>query len=69
MLVQNGSSGDRHWLRGGCAADPDPAAWTCTLEAYTSDADGDSPWHYALHARVRIADRSVDLGSFACPGA
>ena len=78
QLEGNGTAGDVHYLRGGCGAFPttplpiDPPAdagyWFCTVEAYTSDKAGDSPWHYALHVRVRISDRAIDLGTVACPG-
>jgi len=79
QLEGNGTRGDIHYLRGGCGPFPttplpidppvDPAYWFCTVDAYTADTAGDSPWHYALHVRVRIIDRAIDLDTVACPGA
>ena len=84
MLVHNGADGDEpgdiHRLVGGCVAardirehmaiDPpdDAAYWFCTIDAYTSDQAGDSPWHYELRLRVRKSDLAPDLATMACPG-
>lgn len=84
MLAHNGGQGDApgdvHQLAGTCldrfaeadrmALDPpaDPAYWLCRIDAYTSDPAGESPWHYELRLRVKRADRTVDLGTLACPG-
>jgi len=71
---------DLHRLTGGCAnastsnermpLDPpaDPAYWFCRIDAYTSDPEGDSPWHYELRLRVRKSDLAPDLETLACPG-
>jgi hypothetical protein len=82
LLVKNGSptpDGDIHRLTGGCGAfpathlpidpPPDPAYWFCTIDSYTSDPGGESPWHYAVHLRIRKADRAIDVATIACPGA
>lgn len=82
MLIQNGGSGDQpgetHKIEGGCymeynrttRIDPPRSAdyWPCSIEAYTSDPAGESPWHYELRLRVRKADGTPDLTTFACPG-
>lgn len=61
---------------GGCDITPedamwpedDPAYWRCTVSAYTSDAAGESPWHYELRVRVRRSDGTLDPSWIACPG-
>ena len=79
-LVDYGSHGDGpHALTIGCGAFPaepmsidppaDPAYWFCVIDARNSDPAGESPWHYALHVRVRKADNAVDVATAACPGA
>lgn len=84
LLVKNGSSAeepnDVHRLTGGCGEaseegeripiDPpvDAAYWFCHIDAYTSDPQGESPWHYELRLRVRRSDGAPDLGHLACPG-
>jgi hypothetical protein len=85
MLVRNGgqgdSPGDIHQLGGVCldaipdadriALDPpaDPAYWQCRIDAWTSDPEGESPWHYELRLRVRRSNRTPDLTTLSCPGA
>jgi hypothetical protein len=84
LLVENGGSGsepgDVHRLTGGCGEAPevekrlpidppvDPRYWFCRIDAYTSDPQGESPWHYELRLRVRRADGEPDLGHLTCPG-
>lgn len=82
LLVHNGGEGDQpgdtHRLTGTCGAFPaqlapvDPPAsadhWYCTIDAYTSDPAGESPWHYELRLRVRKADTAPDLTTLGCPG-
>ena len=82
LLVTNGTgepgSKDTHRLTGGCGAFPvelapidppsDPAFWYCRLDSYTSDPEGESPWHYELRLRIRTTDGSVDLATLGCPG-
>lgn len=82
-LVEYGSpkqDGDVHRLTGTCgphattmnAPPPTPEEaetyWYCSLDAYSSDPAGESPWSCGLIVRVRKADRSLDLGSLGCPG-
>ena len=82
LLVTNGSpapDGEIHRLSGGCGTFPtsplpidppaDAAYWFCTVDSYTADPQLGSPWHYALHLRMRKSDRLVDLATVACPGA
>lgn len=76
---QGDAPGDTHYLHGGCGdhfAQPtgiDPPAspeyWLCNLEAYSSDPEGESPWHYELRVRIRKADGALDIPTIACPGA
>lgn len=69
-------------LEGGCAAGvpagrsavvdalwpaPDAAHWLCHVDAYASDAAGESPWHYELRVRVRRGG-GLDPEWIACPG-
>ena len=82
LLVTNGTgepgSKDTHRLTGGCGAFPaqlapidppsDPAFWYCRIDSYTSDPEGESPWHYELRLRIRKTDGSVDLATLGCPG-
>jgi hypothetical protein len=75
---QGDQPGDTHWLKGGCGAftaqigpiDPPASAdhWYCTIDAYTSDPTGESPWHYELRLRVRKSDGAPDLTTLGCPG-
>lgn len=82
-LVEYGSpkdDGDIHRLTAGCGDDatkmnlpkPTPVEeatyWYCSIDAYSSDEDGESPWSCGLIVRVRKADRSLDLTSIGCPG-
>ncbi len=82
-LIQYGSpnnDGDVHRLTGGCGARtatmnlPPPTSedaatyWYCSIDAYSSDPAGESPWSCGLIVRVRKADRSVDLTTLSCPG-
>jgi|GEM_PF-1517885 len=46
----------------------DAAYWPCRIDAYVSDAAGESPWHYALRLRVGKRDSAPDLQTLACPG-
>lgn len=84
LLAKYGGSGsepgDVHRLTGGCGEAPeagerlpiDPpvhaAYWFCRIDAYTSDPQGESPWHYELRLRIRRSDGEPDLGHLACPG-
>lgn len=73
-----GRAGDRHTLTGGCGDFPagllpidpprDDAYWFCVVDARVVDPAGDSPWHYALHIRMRKADGVIDVATAACPG-
>lgn len=70
-------------LDGGCAPTPpttrhgaldplwppeDDASWLCHVDAFASDAAGESPWHYELRVRVRRDDRGLDPSWLSCPG-
>jgi len=83
MLVVQGEArgaaeAEVHHLTGSCGGFPaqpipiDPApvpgTWYCRIDAYRSDPEGESPWHYELRLRVRMADGAPDLASLACPG-
>ena len=84
LLIQNGGSAAEpdavHRLTGGCGEAPveeerlpidppvDAAFWFCRIDAYTSDPQGESPWHYELRLRVRRSDGQPDLGHLTCPG-
>jgi hypothetical protein len=80
----HGDPGDTVRLTGGCTEfrsgpgspprvpiDPPASAehWSCRIDAYASDAKGESPWHYELRLRVRKRDLAPDLVTLACPGA
>lgn len=82
LLVTNGTgepgSKDTHRLTGGCGEFPaqlapidppsDPAFWYCRIDSYTSDPEGESPWHYELRLRIKKTDGGVDLATLGCPG-
>ena len=82
-LIEYGSpkaDGDVHRLTGGCGPHatkmnlPPPTRqeaetyWYCSIDGYSSDPAGESPWSCGVIVRLRKVDRSVDLGSLACPG-
>lgn len=58
----------RHGAFDGLWPAPDEAFWLCHVDAFASDAAGESPWHYELRVRVRRDERRVDPTWLACPG-